>query len=233
MKSICFIGARGGSKGIPKKNIRCIAGKPLISYAIETSIKSHLYNHVVVSTEDDEIARISKKYGAEVPFLRPKKLAKDNVGMIDVMIHDIQKLQSIGYDFDIIVNRDCTAPFIQNSDIAGSIKLLKKSKCDAVYGVYKQHLNPYFNMMELDSKGFLKMSKQKGERPNHRQEAPIVYQLNGFHTFNVKKLLKYQKLVMPRILPYEIPPETGLMIDTEFEFRLAELILKNKMIKVQ
>lgn len=233
MKPICFIGARRGSKGIPRKNLRNFGGKPLIAYAVESAVKSKLYNHVVVSTEDKVIAKIAKKHGAEVPFLRPKKLASDNADMMDVIIHGIQKLKSIGYNFNVLVSRDCTVPFIQNSDILASMNLLNKTKCDAVYGVYKQHHNPYFNMMELDSTGFLKMSKKKGSRPRRRQDAPIVYQLNGFFTFNVNQLLKYQKLVMPRILPYEIIPETGLMIDTEFEFRLAEIILKNKLLKIK
>lgn len=232
MKPICIIAARGGSKGVPKKNIRILGKKPLITHAIESSIRSKIFSHVVVSTEDDEIASIAKKSGAEIPFLRPKSLARDNTSMFDVLIHEIHKLQSIGYEFDTIVNRDCTVPFIRNSDISGSIKLLKKSKCDAVYGAYIQHLNPYFNMMEFDSNGFLKMCKIKNSRPKRRQDAPIVYQLNGFFTFNVQKLLKYQKLAMPKILPFKIPSETGLMIDTEIEFKIAELLLKNHILKI-
>jgi CMP-N-acetylneuraminic acid synthetase len=232
LKPICFIGARGGSKGVLRKNIRKFGEKPLIAHTIESAIDSALFSHVVVSTEDPEITKISKQFGAEVPFLRPKKLSSDNSSMFDVLIHGINKLQSLGYSFDIIVNRDCTVPFIRHSDISNSIRILKKSKCDAVYGCYKQHLNPYFNMMEFDSNGFLKMCKKKGLRPKRRQDAPVVFQLNGFFTFNVKKLLKYKKLVMPKILPCEISPETGFMIDTEIEFKIAELLLKNKILEI-
>ena len=89
MKSICFIGARGGSKGVPRKNIRKLGKKPLIAYTIESALKSNLFEHVIVSTEDTEIANISKKFGAEVPFIRPKKLATDSAGFADVMIHAI------------------------------------------------------------------------------------------------------------------------------------------------
>jgi len=229
MSSICFIGARGGSKGVPKKNIRQIAGKPLIAYTIESAIDSNLFNHVIVSTEDKEIIKIAKEYGAEVPFVRPKKLATGSAGFGDVMYHGIKKLFSLGYNFEILVNRDCTVPFIRNQDIKGTIQLLKEKKCDAVVGVYKQHLNPYFNMMEKNSKGFLKLSKILKERPKSRQRAPIVYQLNGLFTYNVNKFLKYKIPLLPKTLPYEIPPETGFMIDTELEFKIAEFLMKKKL----
>lgn len=233
MKSICFIAARGGSKGVSKKNIRFFVNKPLIAHTIEKSINSKIFDHVIVSTEDPEIAKIAKEYGAEIPFIRPKKLASDKSGMFDVMIHGITKLKSMGYDFDLFVNRDCTAPFIRNIDISNSIKLLEKTKSNAVFGVYRQHFNPYFNMMESNKNGFLKISKSKGKRPQSRQTAPIVYQLNGYFVYDVKSLLKYrEQFIMPKVLPYEIPEETGLMIDTEMEFKLAELMVKNKLIAI-
>ena len=231
-KPICFIAARGGSKGVTRKNIRLLAGKPLIAYAIESSIKSKIFSHVVVSTEDKEIARISQKFGAEVPFLRPKKLATDSTGMTEVILHGLKKLHTLGYDFDTFVNRDCTVPFLRNKDVAGSIRLLKRKNCNAVFGVYRQHLNPYFNIMELDSNGFLKLVKNKGKRSVGRQTAPIVYQLNGLFAYNTKKFLEYRNDLLLNALPYEIPIETGFMIDTEFEFKLAEIIIQKKIIRL-
>ena len=229
MKPICLIAARGGSKGVPKKNIRKLAGKPLIAYTIEKALDSNIFSSVIVSTENKEIAKISKKFGAEVPFVRPKKLATDSASTDDVIIHAIKKLYSLDYKFEIMVSRDCTVPFIRNSDIRGSIKLLAKEKCDLVCGVYKQHHNPYFNLMEPNSKGFLKFSKNTRNGFIGRQNAPVVFQLNGLFSFYTERLLKYGKLYMPKTIPYEIPLETGLMIDTEFEFKIAEMI--NKKLK--
>ena len=229
MKSICFIGARGGSKGVPKKNIRLLGGKPLISYAIESALNSNIFQDVIVSTDSEEIAKIAKKYGAEVPFMRPKKLATDKAGMYEVILHGINNLKSLGYDFDILVNRDCTVPFIRNKDIARTINILKKEKVDAVYGVYKQHHNPYFNMMEINSRGFLEYSKKIKTKIKSRQTAPTVYQLNGLFTININRLIEHKKWHMPKILPYEISPETGFMIDTEFEFQTAEMIVSGKI----
>lgn len=231
MKSICFIGARGGSKGVPGKNIRKICDKPLIAYTIESCIKSKIFSSVIVSTEDKQIAKIAEEYGAEIPFMRPKNLSTDKAGMGDVLIHGINKLYSLGYNFDIFVNRDCTVPFIRNSDILGSINLLRKKKCDAVFGVYRQHFNPYFNMMEINSKGFLKLCKNRGSRPKSRQESPIVFQLNGLFTYDAKRFLKFGNPIMKKSLPYEIPPETGLMIDTELEFKVAEFMIERKILK--
>ncbi|MFZ0184312.1 MAG: acylneuraminate cytidylyltransferase family protein, partial [Nitrosotalea sp.] len=196
---------------------------------IESSLNSKIFSHVIVSTEDKEIASVAKKYGAEVPFMRPKNLAQDKTSFNDVLMHGIKMLHSIGYDFDIIVNRDCTVPLIRDKDVDGSIKLLKRKKCDAVFGVYRQHHNPYFNMMELNSKGFLEFSKTTGKRVERRQSAPIVYQLNGLFTLYTDRFLKFHSFFMPRCLPFEIPPETGLMIDTEIEFQIVEMLLKRKL----
>jgi len=228
MKPICFIGARGGSKGVPKKNIKQIGGKPLIAHTIKSSLESKIFSHVIVSTDDNKIAKIAKKYGAEVPFLRPKKLATANASMDEVIVHAINKLFSLGYDFDVLVNRDCTAPFIRISDIKKGVSLLNKKKNDAVVAVYKTHLNPYFNMMELGSKGFLKFSKQTKKCVNNRQDAPVVYQLTGFQIINVTRFLKYKKIYMPRISPIEIPTKTGLMIDNEFEFQIADCMYRKR-----
>ncbi len=226
MKPICLICARGGSKGVPNKNIRNFGNKPLIAHTIEKAVDSNLFSHVFVSTEDKKISKISIDYGAEVPFIRPKNLSTGKTAIGDVFLHAIKKLQSLKYEFDIFVNLDCTVPFIQKKDIAGCIDLLKKKKPDAVYGVYTQHLNPYFNMMELNSRGFLSISKKLSKRPASRQDAPKVFQLNGLFVYNTKKFLKIKNPILPKAIPYEIPPERGLMIDTELEFKFAEYILK-------
>ena len=226
MKPICLICARGGSKGVPNKNIRIISKKPLIAHTITSAINSKLFSHVVVSTENKNIAQISKKYGAEVPFIRPKNLALDTTPVGDVFIHAIKKLYTLGYEFEIFVNRDCTVPFIKNTDIKKTIDLLKNKKCDAVYGVYRQHLNPYFNMMEKNKEGYLRLSKKLKKRPKSRQKAPIVFQLNGLFTFDAKKFLNQGDSIMANALPHEISPESGLMIDTEIEFKMAEVLFK-------
>jgi len=231
MKIICIIPARGGSKGVPKKNIKKINGKPLLAYVIESTKKSKLFDHVIVSTEDDEIAKIAKKYGADVPFKRPKFLASDSAPMDKVLFHAVTTLQKLNYEFDIFVWRDATTPFIKSKDIEKAIKLLKNKNATIVTGVYRQHLNPYFNIVEKKSDGFLKLCKPLKTKARSRQEAPPVYQLNGLYIYNTKKFLKLKKTDLSKTIPYEIAVETGLMIDTEFEFDIAKFLIEQKYMK--
>ena len=228
MKPICIIAARGGSKGVPGKNIRIVNSKPLIAHTIHKAIKSKFFSHVIVSTEDKKVASVSKKYGAEVPFIRPKKYATDTATAGDVLNHAIKKLYSLGYNFETVVNLDCTVPFLRIKDIKGTVKLLKKKKCDFVVGVYRQHLNPYYNIVELNSKGFVKLVKPVKKFLRTRQESPKVYQVNGLLTFNAKTILdkKIHYSNSPKTVIYEIPIESGVMIDTEFEFEIVKSMFK-------
>jgi len=226
LKPICFIGARAGSKGVPSKNIRMISGKPLIAHTIIKAIKSKIFSHVIVSTEDKKIASIARKFGAEVPFTRPKKYANDTATMEDVLLHGLKKLYSIGYKFDECVLLDATVPFIRIKDIEGSLDLLQKSKFGLVCGVYRQHLNPYYNIVETNSKGFLKLVKTPKKKFRTRQESPKVYQLNGLTVLKVKEFFK-NGYNLSKAQPYQIPIESGLMIDTEFELRVADCMFKD------
>jgi len=224
MKSICFIPARGGSKGIPKKNIRLLGNKPLIAHTIESALNSNLFESVVVSTDDDEIARISKQYGAEIPFMRPQELSADDSTFDDALLHCVKELFTQGRRFDIIAARDCTVPFIDKDDMKGAIELLIKSGCDSVFSVCHAHPNPYFGMFEANAMGFLEPSKISPKPIKRRQDAPIVYELNGLYVHSVKRLLETGKMFTNKILPYEISKEHGFMIDYEIEFKIAEIM---------
>ena len=227
MSVLCTICARGGSKGVSNKNIKNLMGKPLIAYTIEQALRFQRIDRVVVSTDSVEIARIAKELGAEIPFMRPKKLSTDRASMKDVLTHGIEKLYSLGYKFDTIVLLDCTVPFLRIIDIKNTVLLLKKKNANVVCGVYKQHLNPYFNIAEITKQGHLKLCKKLKHIPESRQDSPVVYQMNGLYVLNSKKFLKQGKSIMQKMLPYEIPIETGLMIDTEYEFNLAKLLMEN------
>ena len=229
MKPICIIPARAGSKGIPKKNIRTMGDKPLIAHTIESALNSRLFDHVVVSTEDCKIANISKQYGAEIPLMRPKKLATDIATTDAVLIHAINELYSLGYKFEILCMRDCTVPFIDKADMKGAIDLLIKSLgCESVFTVCRAHPNPYFDMFELTNSGYMRPSKTTGKPFTRRQDAPIVYSINGFYVHYAKKLLQAGKMFTARTLPYEISKEHGYMIDYEIDFKIAEIMYKLK-----
>lgn len=231
MKPICIIPARSGSKGIPKKNIRSMKGKPLIAYTIETAVNSKLFSHVIVSTEDPEITNISKQYGAEIPFTRPNYLATDTASNDEVLLHAISELHSIGFKVDVTVMRDCTVPFIDENDMKGALDLLNKSNCDAVFASVRAHPNPYFGMMEFNSEGFLEVSKVADKNYySRRQDTPIVYDIVGLFIHDVRKLLQTKNIIVPKILPYEISKEHGHMIDFEIDFKIAEFLLEQKLV---
>ena len=228
MKPICIIPARAGSKSVPNKNIRLIAGKPLIYYTIKSALESKLFSHVIVSTEDKKIASIAKKYGAEVPFMRPRSLATDKTPQEQVLLHAVKKLNSLGIDFEIFVYRDCTVPFIDSSDMNGAIELLKKSDCYSTCASIKAHPNPYFGMWEPNKEGFLKISKTTDKVISRRQDAPIVYIIDGLFVFWTKKFLKTRKCLTSKMLPYEISREHSHMIDFPFDFKVAESLINSK-----
>jgi len=228
LKPICIIPARGGSKGIKRKNIRILGKKPLISYSIKTALESNLFQDVIISTEDTEIAKIAEKYNGKIPFMRPSKLAKDVTTTEAVLLHVIKKLRELEYDFDTIMLRDCTVPFIDKQDMKRALEIFYKNKCDAVFASIKAHPNPYFGMMEIKKNGYLIPSKIPKSNVTRRQDAPTVYNVDGMFIINVKHFLKTKKISSGKIIPFEITKEHGHMIDFEFDFKIAELLVNSK-----
>ena len=227
MKPICIIPARAGSKGVKGKNIRKLDVKPLISYAIKSTLESKLFSNVFVSTEDLKISKIAKKYGVEVPFLRPKKLARDNSDIVETLHHTIKKLEQ-DYNFNSVMLRDCTCPFIDYNDMKNIINLFKKNDCDSVYSGVLAHPNPYFGMMEKNSLGYLKKSKILKNEITRRQDSPIVYNVEGLFALKKNKFLKTGNINSGKILPYVLPRSHGIMIDYEIDFLIAKLLFDRK-----
>lgn len=225
--------ARGGSKGLPKKNIRILHGKPLIYYAIQQLKNSPSVNDVIVSTDDKEIAEAAKKAGAKVPFIRPKELAGDNTGKFPVLQHAVKEYERItGQKVGILADRDPTNPTIRPEDIEGAIALLKKDPTiDTVISAYKAHLNPYFNMMEMNSKGFLEISKKPQKEIQGRQDAPPVYQLHsGVICMWRDSVINGKSIYTDKVKLYEVPSDRSVMIDTELDFQFAEFLMGKGMI---
>ncbi len=134
-KTIAIIPARGGSKRIPRKNIKEFHGKPLIAYSIQTAIESNLFDKIIVTTDDEEIASISKLYGAEVPFIRPKKLADDFTGTTDVVNHTLQWLKNNGEEYDYVCTIYATAPLLQSKYLIEGFEKLKNSEATHTFSV--------------------------------------------------------------------------------------------------
>lgn len=230
-----LITARGGSKGVPKKNIRNFAGHPLLAYTIAQAQQAKLLNRLVVSTDDPEIAAVAREYGAEVPFMRPAELARDDTPKPPVVRHAVDMVeQQGGIKVDIVVDLDVTTPFRSVEDIDNCIQLLLDNwqDTDTVTTVYRAHHNPYFNMVELNG-GFMATCKKPDRQYGTRQEAPHIYQMTAaVYAVKVEALRGKGQMFTDRTRPYVMPEERSLMIDTPQEFMFGELMLKNKIVVI-
>jgi len=226
-KILCVIPARAGSKGVPGKNVRLLGKKPLIAYTIEQAKRSKLIDRTIVSTDSIKIAEVARKFGAEVPFMRPSKLASDNSSTIDVLLHTMDWADNKAkYTFDILVLLHATTPFRSPEDIDNCIKLLVDKKADNIFSVTEAYRNPYFNMVELNSKNVVSLVK-KGKFVT-RQSAPAVYDMNSSIYAWKKEVLKNKKSsFLKKTIIFEMPKERSIDIDDMFDFKIAELLVKS------
>jgi len=228
MKVVAIICARGGSKGIPRKNIRPLCGKPLIVYTIEVAEKCALIDRTIVSTDAPEIAEIAKASGAEVPFLRPKELALDDTPGLLVLKHAVQFLESeLSYFPDIIVNLDPTSPLRTERDVEACIKMVRDEGADNVFSVTEAHRNPYFNMVEIID-GKVRLVKQPARATSRRQDAPKVYDMNAsIYVWKKEVLMNRDSLFLENTRVY-LMPKWAADIDDETDFEFVEFMMKRK-----
>lgn len=228
---VALIPARGGSKGVPRKNIRPLAGKPLIAYAIGTARASRLIERVVVSTDDAEIADVARRYGAEVPFMRPWELAQDDSPEWLTWRHAVRMLTGSEGDakIDAFVCVSPTSPLRAVEDVDACIRLLLDGDADLVMTVRPAERNPYFNMVVLDEAGWARVVLRP-ERPIHRrQDAPPVYDITTVaYAFRPEFVLRAESEWEGRVKAVVVPPERALDIDTELDFRFAEFLLRER-----
>ncbi|MBX2932295.1 MAG: acylneuraminate cytidylyltransferase family protein [Chitinophagaceae bacterium] len=222
---------RGGSKGVPGKNIKPLLGKPLIAYTIETALSSSLLNDIIISTDSTQIADVAKQFGANVPFMRPDDLATDTASKWPVFIHAVETYQKMyGVSVDYLVDMDVTVPLKLPIDINGAIqKALDDTNVDVVITGYEPERNPYFNMMEIKPNGFAEIVK-KGEKPIvRRQDAPEVYSLTpAAYVIKKSALYEFEHWSKAKCKIYPMPRERAVDIDTEIDFKIVEFLMNNK-----
>ena len=231
-QTVGIISARGGSKGVPRKNLRPLAGKPLIAYAIEAALQCSSLNRVIVSTKDEEIADVAREYGAEVPFLRPAELATDTAGHWLVWQHAITAMEAeSGQKIAVLVELQPTSPLREAEDIEGCVQQLLKSEADAVVTVIEARKHPSFSMVRLEA-GTLSLLMPLPQPIQYRQEAPEVYELTGaVYALRRDFLLKREHLFDGHIEGYVTPAERSLDIDTELDFAIAEFVFERRLAK--
>jgi len=234
MTILCVIGARGGSQGLPGKNIKLLLGKPLIVWSIETALAVPEIDKVIVSTDSEDIAKVACRAGAEVPFLRPDELSGSEVGKFDVWQHALHSCEEFYKEsYDILVDLDCTNPLRDVIDVTNVINQLKESRergVDTVFSVCEARKNPYFNMVEADESGAMRMSKSLGATVIRRQDAPQVYEhVASIYAMVSNHIKTKNHLLSGHAEGYNIGFDKSLDVDSNFDFLLVEYLMKKNL----
>jgi len=223
MNITSIITARGGSKGIPRKNIKLLNGKPVIAYSIEASTSNNLIKNTFVTTEDEEIAEISKKFNAEI-IKRPDELAQDNSTSVDVILHALDYLEDKNELPDLFVLLQPTSPLRSSNDIANAIELFKENECRGLVSVCAQNHGGMLNL-SID-KGYLNHISDKNHFELRRQDLPQLYYPNGAIYITTPESMRKSKTFFPeKTIPYIMPQERSVDLDSEFDFKFAEFLL--------
>lgn len=229
MKILYVIPARGGSKGIPGKNIKPLAGKPLINYTVDVARQLAEDKDICVTTDDAEIINTVERSGLKVPFVRPAELATDKSGTYEVLLHAIDFYKKQGINYDTLVLLQPTSPFRTVEDVKACLNLYTQD-IDMVVSVKPATTNPYYNAFETDEDGFLHISKGNGNY-TRRQDAPKVWEYNGaVYVINVESLLKMPLGKFPRRRMCEMSLEHSIDLDTPTDWLIAETMISSKKV---
>ena len=226
MKILAIIPARGGSKGVPGKNIKILNGKPLIQYTIDAAKEAFVSEPICISTDDIKIKKVVESLGTEVPFLRPDELATDTSGTYEVLLHAVNYYESIGYSPDVVVLLQVTSPFRSSTHIKEALDLYDQS-CEMVVSVKETKANPYYVLREEDENGYLVPSKEG--KFTRRQDCPEVYELNGaIYIINVAALKEKSLSEFKKVKKYIMSDFNSHDIDTSLDWEFAEFLMNKK-----
>lgn len=232
MTPLIIIPARGGSKGIPYKNIKLLNGKPLICYSIDIARQYTTDDNICVTTDDKEIISVVEQYGLKVPFVRPAELATDTASSNDVLVHALNFYESQGRQVDVIILLQPTSPFRKVSFVKEAVELYNED-LDMVVSVKETSANPYYNCFEEDKNGFLSISKSIGHPITRRQDAPKVWEYNGsIYVINPTSLKDNGMQHFTRVKKYPMSELYSVDIDCPFDWKVAELLLNENMIEL-
>ncbi|MBF0504253.1 MAG: acylneuraminate cytidylyltransferase family protein [Candidatus Omnitrophica bacterium] len=228
---IALVPARGGSKGLPHKNIRLLEGKPLIAWTIEQAKKSKYIDRVIVSTDDKKIANISKQYQAQVPFLRPAALATDKAAMMDVVFHAMEWIKRNNDSYDLIMLLQPTSPLRKSRDIDDAIKWLFKKNAKAIVSVCKTEHHPY-GANVLPKNGCMGTFIRPEIVNKNRQQLPVFYRINGaIYLANWSYLKKNRQFLGKKTYAYIMPAVRSVDIDSHMDFEFAGFCLKTQRVR--
>jgi CMP-N-acetylneuraminic acid synthetase len=230
-KILAVIPARGGSKDVPRKNIRLVAGKPLIAYTIEAALAvRHRLHRLIVSTDDAEITEVARRYGADVPFMRPAELAGDKAPMIPVLqhaVHAVEAADNLRIDWVLLLQP--TAPFRTPEDIEAALDLAARGGCDSVISVVQVFAVHPILMKRIENYRLVPFCTEEKEGTRRQDYQPPAYMRNGAIYLTRRDVLMEQNSIWGQVIrPYIMPEERSVSIDSELDLKLAELMLAER-----
>lgn len=229
MKLLAIIPARGGSKGVPRKNIRLLGGKPLIWYSFEAARASNLFQDIILSTEDQEIADIGRELGISVPFIRPKELSEDDTKSISVVQHALTVLENKGFQYDAVALLQPTSPFRRKNLITEARDIMLSRDADSIISVrvVPHKYNPHWVFVP-DNENYLNISTGEKEIISRRQNLPTTYYRDGQLYITSTKVIKTLNSFMGNKVAYIVnnDPGSGINIDTENDWQEAESFIE-------
>lgn len=223
MKPLVVIPARGGSKGLPGKNIKKLMGKPLIHYTIEAARALFSDEQIIVSTDDLDIKSCAEQTGLNVPFIRPAELATDTASTVEVLLHALKVSEDNQYEPDTLILLQPTSPLRNAQHIKEAMNLFTET-IDMVVSVKETESNPYYVLFEENENGLLK--KSKAGNFTRRQDCPKVWEYNGaIYIINIKSLKQKRNINFEKVVKYEMKREHSIDIDTEVDWLITEVYL--------
>jgi N-acylneuraminate cytidylyltransferase len=226
LKKICIIPARGGSKRIPRKNIKLFLGQPIIGYSITAALESNLFDEVMVSTDNKEVAEIANRYGAKTPFYRSKKNSNDIASTIDVIIEVLEFYSKKGLNFEYGCCLYPTAPFAKKDLLVETYNSLIKENCNVVFPVVA-YSHPVQRAFKIDNSNRISLLDKKYQFTRTQDLETIYHDSGQFYWFNTKKLLIDKNFFNDNTIGYKIPEYEAQDIDNIYDWKIAELKYKN------
>jgi CMP-N-acetylneuraminic acid synthetase len=229
-RRICTILARGGSKGVPGKNLLPLAGKPLLAHAIDQARDAALFDAIAVSSEADSILDTARRLGVEHVIRRPAEMATDEASKLPAIQHCVREVESrTGITYDAVVDLGVVAPLRTADDIQGAVASQERTGVSVVVSVTWARSTPYFNIVEQDENGFFRLCKPVHEAIQRRQDGPRCYELNGaIYVWRRDSLMMDPRVFYPDTLIYEMPHERSVDIDSVFDLELAEFLISRR-----
>lgn len=224
---ICTITVRAGSKGVPGKNLRMVAGRPLFGHSVAQAAAAGLFDEIVVSSDSEEILSLAPDFGATGVVRRPAEMATDTAGKVPAIAHAVRSTEErTGQRYEVCVDLDATSPLRTVEDIRMAVEIFETADVESLITGAEARRNPYFNLVEEQPDGTVAVSKLPGDAVLRRQDAPRCFDMNGsIYIWRRESLLVEQVVFFPSTILYEMPSERSVDVDSEFDFRVVEWLM--------